>query len=92
MTEKVKNISRNKRTLRHKQEKLDFVVSINIVETLPLPLYKGGGWVFKIFPKKRAQIFPINSHKKGRHLLGLKSSKNTFRQEYPAVLLPYWSS
>ena len=65
MTEKVKNISQNKRTLRHKQEKLDFVVSINIVETLPLPLYKGGGWVFKIFPKKRAQIFPINSHKKG---------------------------
>ena len=43
MTEKVKNISQNKRTLRHKQEKLDFVVSINIVETLPLPLYKGGG-------------------------------------------------
>ena len=43
----------------HIQEKSNFVISKNIVETLPLPLFKGGGWNFKIFQKKGAQIFLI---------------------------------
>ena len=47
----------------HIQEKSNFVISKNIVETLPLPLFKGGGWNFKIFQKKGGSDF---SYKKGR--------------------------
>ena len=55
-TEKVKKYCEMKEHW-YKQEKLNFVISINIVATLPL--HKGGDWNFKIFLKTRAKIFPI---------------------------------